>query len=44
MIDGLRMVLGVVASGYFPVTMMSLFGGGTARRPIMGDKMTNAMR
>jgi len=26
------------------VTMMRLVGGRTARHPIMGDKITNAMR
>ena len=38
-----RRVLGVAASGYLLVTMISLVGGRTARHPIMGDKITNAM-
>ena len=36
-------VLVVAASGYLLMTMMSLVGGKTARHPIMGDKITNAM-
>ena len=36
-------VLVTGANGYLLVTMMSLVGGKTARHPIMGDKITNAM-